>query len=77
MKHGGFEMSKFLFCYCIQINFVYIRFIFDEGEYVTQFVNTWCLLYKPGKCVLTFYDYDTFNFFVVLYSQMIGTVRLC
>ena len=34
MKHGGFEMSRFLFCYCIQINFVYIRFIFDEGEYV-------------------------------------------
>jgi len=41
----------------------YIRFVFDEGEYVTQFdmfwkyfVNTWCLLYKPGIYVFTFYN---------------------
>ena len=34
-------MSKLLFCYWIQINFVYIRFVFDEGEYVTQFDMFW------------------------------------
>ena len=37
MKHdGGFDvlMSKLFFCFCIQIIFVYIRFVFDEGEYV-------------------------------------------
>ena len=76
-------MSKFSFCLCIQIIFVYIRFVFDEGEYVTQFDMFWnsgstsWILYKPGTCVLTFYDYDIFNFFVFLYSQMIGTFRLC
>ena len=41
IKHGGFDMSKLLFCYWIQINFVYIRFVFDEGEYVTQFDMFW------------------------------------
>jgi hypothetical protein len=39
-------------------------------------VNTWCLLYKPGICVFTFYDYDIFNFFVFLYSLMIGREEL-
>ena len=33
-------------------------------------------LYKPGICVFTFYDYDIFNFFVFLYSQMIGREEL-
>ena len=33
MKHdGGFDMSKLFFCYCIQINFLYIAIILCRIE---------------------------------------------
>ena len=45
-------------------------------EVLREYLVTWCLLYKPGICVFTFYDYDIFNFFVFLYSKMIGREKL-